>query len=189
MTEDYMELIDRALGEKSDALIPNRRPEHVRYLITKFLENARHAVRIYSGSLPCYAEDDGKRIPVYADAGLLHAAREFLRKEGSLLMVVTERDLDEGEHGDHPLIRMAEELGKDLNGTLWVAKASEKPEAASGEPRHWQVMDEEAYRLEHDRSDLMAHVNFGTPGVAGDLARRFNIVVRYAQPTKVVSAG
>ena len=49
-------------------------------------------------------------------------------------------------------------------------------------------MDTAAYRLEHDSDNKRAHVNFGSPEVAGNLARAFNAAAQDADTMKVVSA-
>lgn len=61
MDEEYGALIDAALGEKSDVIISNGKPENVRYLLTKFLENANKSVFIYSPQLSLFAKKNGKK--------------------------------------------------------------------------------------------------------------------------------
>lgn len=105
--------------------------------------------------------------------------------------MITETDLEEDENGAHPLIQLAESMKQDageLRGTLWVGKASAQPDKMVWENRHWQVMDDQAYRLEHGMKRGEAHVNFGRPDVASDLAKLFEDVRENAEQTNYVSA-
>ena len=114
-----------------------------------------------------------------------------LTKDDTVLMVLTDNDLDLDEHGEHPLVRAVAKMQQetnDLRGILWIAKAPPGTGAKYALGGHWQVMDTVAYRLEHDPDNKDAHVNFGSPEIAGNLARMFNSVAREADTTKVISA-
>ncbi len=193
MKDQYKTVIDRALAAKADLVISNAKPDHASYIVAKFLENAERVVRIYSTSLPRFTEVDGDEVPVFASADVVNAARDFLTKDDTILMVLTDNDLDLDldEQGEHPLIRAITNMQQetnDLRGTLWIAKAPPGAGARFAHGGHWQVMDTGAYRLEHDPDNQDAHVNFGSPEIAGNLARIFNNVAREADTTKVVSA-
>ena len=189
--EAYQALIDRAFDHKTDLIISNGKAEHARYLIAKFLRNAERVVRIYTGSLSRYVGDD--RVPVYASDDVLEATRHFLSKRNSLLLIATENALDVDESGRHPLLEAAKSMrtgNRELGGILWAGRASAGTVAHFGEidyRHHWQVMDEQAYRLEHDPANTKAHANFGTPEVAGSLARLFDQVLLHAEPIEVIA--
>lgn len=191
MKDEYRTLIDRAFASKADLVISNAKPDHATYTMAKFLDNAERVVRIYLKSLPRFAEMHGTAVPVFASDDVLHAARSFLSKEDTVLMILTDDDLDADDQDEHPLVRLATEMQQrpdELGGTLWIAKAPPGMGAKYGDGGHWQVMDTAAYRLEHDAASKRAHVNFGAPEVAGELARAFNAAAKDADTMKVVSA-
>lgn len=187
--EAYKALIDRAFDHKTDLIISNGKAEHARYLIAKFIRNAEQVVRIYTGSLSRYVGD----VPVYASDDVLEATRHFLSKRNSLLLIATENALDVDESGRHPLLEAAKSMrtgNRELGGILWAGRASAGTVAHFGKisyKHHWQVMDEQAYRLEHDPANTKAHANFGTPEVAGSLARLFDQVLLHAEPIEVIA--
>lgn len=191
MQDEYRTLIDRASDSKADLVISNAQPDHASYAVAKFLENAKRVVRIYSSSLQRFADVRGTTVPVFASDDVIEAARSFLARDDTVLMVLTDDDLDLDGNGEHPLIRLATDMQQQpdgLRGTLWIAKAPPGAGAKYAHGGHWQVMDTAAYRLEHDPYSRDAHVNFGSPGVAGNLARIFNETAQKAETTTVISA-
>lgn len=186
----YYRLIDDAATRLSNQMISNGKPSHAVYLIRKFLTTARCTVRIYSGALSRYLDD----VPVYADERLLLAVRTFLGRQNTRLLIVTQEQLDTDEKGSHPLIDIVEQMQDkgELGGVLEVCQATDNAleffRRADYE-HHWQLMDEQAYRLEHDTDRAKAHVNFGTPQIAGALVRLFDaVLLRESQVVRISSS-
>lgn len=190
MFDEYQQLIDDALDEQSDLFILNREQDDVRYVLAKFLENAEHVVRIFTPTVALSKKENGDVGSFYDDKDLLDAARTFLQKQDALLLVVSNEDRARDSDIATPLIQLAEEMKEsdnELKGILWVGTISDEAPNGDWQLGHWQVMDRKAYRLEHDMKNRKAHVNFGRPDVASNLAKQFSRVIRHATLKKVVN--
>ena len=166
----YFGAIDVALRNKDKRYISNGRPEHAAFLVHRFLENAVGVVRIYSGSLSRTLNE----IDVYGNPHIIAAAKDFLGKNGRILVVVqNELDLPSGGGiEDHPFVGLVKDIQR--KGSLVVKRAGDTDGLSD---YHWMVMDESAYRLETDIKSAIAHANFGTPKVAMQLAQLFDSVL------------
>ena len=171
--DTYYRLIEEAAANRTDVIISNSRAEHAMYAIATFLRLAVRTVRIYSGRLA--RELDHTK--VYEAPDLMDGAYSLLTRPGCELRVVVQDELDGGE--DHGLVAMVRDM-KDkgtLRGALVVKKASKQATEFLRDRDydcHWQVMDHNAYRLEHDPDNASAHINFGTQKVAEALAELFD---------------
>ena len=184
----YYRLIDDAAMRLSNQMISNGKPDHAVYLIVKFLTTAKRTVRIYSGRLSRYLGD----VPVYADEELLRAVRTFLSRQKTRLLIVTQHPLDTDETGSHPLINVVQQMrdNGELGGVLEFREATDDALEffrRADYAHHWQLMDEQAYRLEHDTDRAKAHVNFGTQEIASVLARLFDTVLLRNSPDLRIS--
>ena len=181
----YFGIIDKACDTKKDALLSNGQPAHAAYIIHKFLENAEHSVRLYSGSLLRVLD----KVPVYENPHIINDALTFLKKPDTSLSVVLEGEIDipsSDESYDHPLIRAVKEAKKKgkIQGHLRVCQALEEHVRTlreAGFAYHWMVMDEQAYRLEKDPEKATAFVNFGNTEKATRLGSLFDKIAQYGE--------
>ena len=169
----YRQLIDQVAADGEDRLISNGRPEHAAYLIRKFFSHASADIRLYTGRL---ARAFGRsEVPVYADKDVIESAKQFLRRPGTRLTILSEHalDVDFGRAAeDHPLIRS---LVKDdlKRGSLDVFRLNQ----TSKSPFHFWVMDDTAYRVETDHRKAKALVNFGGGEMASQLVTLFDLLI------------
>lgn len=179
--DEYRQVVDTAVENRTDMPISNGRPEHAVYLIQKLLENATEVVRIFSGTLA--RSLDG--VPAYGNERILAAARGFLDKGGTMKVLLEKPiDVDEGRHWtEHPLVTMAR--SRRAGDLLEVKQA---PKDGLDELReanvlyHWITMDDQAYRLEMDTRQARAIANFGNSKTARALVAIFDDLFSKAKP-------
>ena len=156
--QTYFGIINEAMTTEEHRVISNGKPAHAVYLIFKFLECATQSVKIYTGSLKRVLKGN---INAYADATVINAAIEFLRKSGTSLSIVIADELDVNEDqsvADHPFVKRIGE--SKLPGEFSVFQETDKH---SDFPEHLLIMDDKAVRVELDPDDTKALVSFGDP--------------------------
>ncbi len=166
----YYRLIDDALRYRANRKIPNRKPAHTVYLLTRFFSCARRNMRIYTGGL---SRTVGK-VRAYADPEVTRSAIEFLRRNDARLsiVIVGEPDVDPGQPiGSHPLLAAISEADG-IRGTVRVSRGN--PRDWRELPHHFVIMDSEAVRIEFDGNSADGAARFGDAHFAGRLARIFD---------------
>lgn len=179
---EYQLVVDNAMSSQEDMPISNGKPEHAAYLIKKILENAKHSVRVFSGTLT----RNFRGVPAYGSDQILTATRDFLDRGGQMKVLLEGAiDVDEDQTWiNHPLVRAAHSIPKG-NYLLEVRKA---PKNLVDELRdakvlyHWITMDRQAYRLEIDTIQAKAIANFGNPKTAQALVGIFDYLFAKATP-------
>ena len=158
----YFRYVDEMVRSERDEGLSNAKPEHAAYIIRKCLEGATEKVRVFTGRLKQHKDD----IAVWADNGVIEAAREFLGKPDTQLLVVAEEgNIDADAPNAHPLIREltnAKERGG-LMGKLLIRTADKVSVKFLKERdlcRHFVLMDNRGIRLETNPAKTQAHVNF-----------------------------
>ena len=170
----YYAMVDRAFESRESRDIGNSRPNHAACIIHKLLDQAQSKVVIYCGHL----KQDKGGVFIYGSPSIIDAARKLLRKPGSTLSIVVEKDVDvdDGQQPEaHPLIasiQMEADRGW-LQGRFDVMAL---PPDETLLPQHFVVMDDRAYRLETDGDTASAIVNFGDSETAKLAAEVFDVL-------------
>ena len=176
----YLENAERLLASGQTGWIANGRPEHAAFLIAKFFEYAKEAVRIFSGGLTRADKKTGYEI--YANQGIIDALMDFLSKPGKKCSIILEEGLDLDDEGEHPMIEAVKKLDTkgEMKGEFKLATASDeilkllrKHKACT----HFMLMDERALRLETNQERVKAHVTFGETDTSEVLAKLFDMVL------------
>ena len=162
----YFGMIDRAAEARSDRIISNGKPAHAVYLIHKFFTIAQREVKVFTGRLA--RQVDG--VLAYGDPEICNAAAAFLRRGGTLSILVGEDvDVDEGSGlASHPLFKRIFDDG--LLDRVRIAKQL-KPDAHW--PYHFLVVDEAAHRIETDNERAEAIVSFNRPHIGKQINQFF----------------
>ncbi len=176
----YFEIIDQACKDRENEILSNGKPGHAAYIVHKFLDSGKNHIRLFSGTLA----RTFMGVSVYDNPHIIEAAINFLRREGTTLSILLEKEIDvlpNEEVGDHPLVHAYAKAKKNdpSLGKLIIHQANTKIVQWLREKnyaRNWMVMDEQAYRLESDADHATAFVNFGDPDTAQLLARTFDFV-------------
>ena len=174
----YFERVDDFFERDVGEQFTNGNAAHAVYLITKFFQNAKREVRIFSGRLTRKASNG---VQIYANPNLVKAVGGFLKRGGELKIVLQE-DLD-GTIEEHPLVRDCLNLKK-----FHLVRANDDSIAFLREQaflHHMMVMDEKAWRIEtKTRLDhqgelkrVEALVSVSHPAGAASLKNLFDVVL------------
>ena len=176
----YYKRVNHFFAHRVGKQFSNGSATHAVYLISQFLKRAQQEVRIFSGSLTRQTSDG---VAIYSDPRLIHAAKEFLRKDGRL-RVLLQSGLD-GSKDEHPLVSALDEW-KDK--TFFLRSASDHSISFLEKEQflhHMAIMDETAWRIEtktrRDRQGKLrsvdARVNLADPRGAKSLKKLFDVVL------------
>ena len=173
----YFRGIDQAMRDGTNVIISNGKAEHAVYLLDKFFKGTKETIRLFSGGLRRHI--DG--VALFEDDNVLKAAEGLLQGGGEIRVALQgELDAPDGVASNHPLVAMYHKLvdsGK-AKGRLLICPANKEGIEFLRENdflHHWQVMDEQAYRLETDDDEVIkAHVNFGDADTAKAFADVFD---------------
>ena len=163
--EEYRSLIYTLIETGADRRISNGRPLHASILLEMMFRKAKAVIRIFSGDLD---------LRTYGRWELTDAARAFVARPGNRLRILLQHRHPDSWLNEHPLIKALRPLaGNSANmGALEVAFA--QGSYAGEEAKHFAVMDDRAYRFEHDHDGTKAIANFNEPGVAAQLVSAFD---------------
>jgi len=159
--KEYRELVEKLVRNNSATRISNGQSAHAAILIETMFKNACSEVRIYSGEL----NND-----VYCGDGVIHSAIEFLKKAGSSLRILLQKD---HESSSHKLLN-AIESNDDLLGDYEVRVAVGT--YATDDADHFAIMDEKGFRYEIDHDKCNAIASFNEPETAQKMATIFDFV-------------
>lgn len=159
---DYYRRIDECAEKKANVFIENGLPAHALYLLQKMFSKAKDSIRLFSGNL-CLERDGVK---IYSDPCLIKAAQDFLRRGGSLKIVI-EKNIA-SNLAEHPLIAGIKEVG---SPNVELRQLNPGYENCN----HFIVMDDIAYRIEHDDEKTKAIANFGDSKIARAQAKIFDL--------------
>ncbi|MDQ7074058.1 MAG: hypothetical protein Q9O24_02665 [Gammaproteobacteria bacterium] len=161
------------------------------------MELATSKVRILSGSLKRESDietvGNGKKLPIYADTGLLDRVENFLtQEEGVELSIITERPIDlppAAKLEAHPLIERVLSLKKQgtLKGQFSLRQLSYPDAFIKSFGHHFAVMDQDAYRLETDTDNAKATANFGRDDRPKELNHFFDVLQKDSKDTLILS--
>ena len=151
----YFDYVDWMIRERRNEWLSNAKPEHAVYIMRKFFENATEKIRVFTGRLKQYKGD----ISVWADPDVIEAARGFLNKSGTQLLIVSEDG--EIDNEPHPFIQTLRDFAGQGKMQIRTAdKVSIRFLKKHDICRHFVLMDNRGIRLETDPSKTQAHVNF-----------------------------
>ena len=166
----YRKMVDRAFEEKENKSFSNGRPQHAAYLMQKFFERAQSTIRLYSG---CLKKQWGG-VQIFESSGVIGAALEFLRQEGSRLTIVLEKDIDGGSPEDHPFLLAVKNAEPAIRGSVRVCA---KTVEITPPPPHFMVMDKRGYRVETKADEIVASANVNDEPLAQRIASFFDGVL------------
>lgn len=156
----YFDYVDWMILTNRDEWMSNARPDHAVYIMKKFFENANEKVRVFTGKLN--QKQDG--VDVWADAGVIEAARIFLSGPGTQLLVVAdEGKIDAESPWAHPLLGALRSFAG--QGKLKIRSASKVSTDFLDKHdlrKHFILMDNRGIRLETNQEKTKAHVNFNS---------------------------
>lgn len=163
----YIAEVDRLFENGVDAWVSNGKPIHAAYLISKFLNEAERTVRLFTGSL---VRVKGA-VSMYGSSGIVDAAKNFLSRQGAVLTIVTEQNLDVDRENDetekdHPLIRGIKS-SSDIKGQIYLYQYKHDKHVLPANIHHFMVMDDHALRFEKNHASTQAYVNFNNRKLAG----------------------
>lgn len=188
-TKEYYSNIDECAENKTDQLIPNGLAEHAVYLMSKMFSNAIEHVRLFTGELTDAITRNVKdgtpqTVPVYTEPKLIEAARNFLKREGSILDILVQDDSGNiALRGFVQIIQKMKAEGEVI-GTVNIRKAN--PEIMSLK-NHFMVMDDMGYRLETEHKNTKAVANFGDKEFSCSLAKVFdNVLFKNGTPLLII---
>ncbi len=153
----YESIIDEYASKRKDALIPNSKPIHARYIIYKLFGLARNSVRLYTGNLIReHVSEEGEKIEIYGWDKVISAAIRFLKGDDQArLKILLEEKTD---LRDHPLINAISKVGLDEQLELRVLKKT--PEIEEKAAHHFMTAEDSAFRVELDHDGVKAVANF-----------------------------
>ena len=157
---EYYRRIDECANTKANVFIENGLPVHALYLLRKMFSEAQRSICLFSGNL-CLERENVK---IYSDPVLIENAKEFLRRGGELRIVIENNLHCEINH--HPMIAGFNEVA---DAKVKVAQLK----SGSG-GNHFVVVDDNAYRIEHDDGKTKAIANFGDNKVARERKKYFD---------------
>lgn len=164
----YKKLINEFSEAQSRGIVPNNITPHSQLLLTKFLEQAKRHVEIFSGELN---ED------IYGSPDVCSAASEFLERDGAVLDILLERAPDNLKN--HPLIEVCQASSKGTcNVHQWdTTKQPKLPDS------HFVVVDGKAWSFKLDKGQPMNLGCFNNPVVGKKLHESFaQMLESYSKP-------
>ncbi|MCY4343006.1 MAG: hypothetical protein OXE83_05460 [Gammaproteobacteria bacterium] len=165
----YFQLVDRARRDADpDMPISNGMAGHAVYILKTFFDHAESHVRICTGKLA--RAFDG--VLAYSNPSLIRSVVRFISKPGTRLSIIIrdDPDFDAGQGVEsHPLLAALERDAAD-GDKVQVLKLNQDTQNLR---YHFVVMDERAFRVEHEPDAAKAFVIFGNTEFAKDLVDLF----------------
>jgi hypothetical protein len=160
---EYRRFVDElSRSREPTKVILNRSPEHASVVIEALFRRARQYVHIVSRRLSS---------DVYATAGVIFAATEFLRRGGTIHLLV-ENPID---RTDHPLLVALDGVNSEL-----VIFAVVPPEVVQRYRFNLVVADGDSYRFEENRELREAIIRFSDTTFGSQLEATFQHLSRQA---------
>ena len=171
--EFYVALVNRCAAQRLNRDIANGSSKHAVVLISKLFEIAKKEVLLVTGRLTEISQRDG--VPIYADAGVIAKAKEFLRRDGSRLSIIAQSgDIQNGVQN-----RFLASITSDGDRRGQVTVYLPRQTALDDTSPHFMLSDKSAYRFETGADALPANesitavANFGNEGNAREFSEMF----------------
>lgn len=165
----YFQMVDQAMKDADpDVPISNGMAGHAVYILKAFFDNAERHVRICTGKLARAFNG----VLAYGNPTLIRSVVRFIGKPDTRLSIIIrdEPDVDAGQGIEsHPLLAALKREGAD-GDKVQVLKLENDPYNLR---YHFVVMDDRAFRVEHEPDGAKAFVIFGDTEFAKDLVDLF----------------
>ena len=167
----YYADIENAARNHQPKEYPNGKAEHASIDLAKFFEYGTGEICLFSGQLRERAQAE---LPVYSWIILQEAVLSFLRREGTKLRIILEKNADYIIPDGHALLKTIADA-KDLKGSVELFRLNGNTDGRT----HFCVSDT-GYREEINDSDCTAVSNFGDQQKAATLKRDFENLLKKA---------
>ena len=164
IVDEYRQTIERFAAERINQNISNGLPQHAKILLETMFKNASAEMRIYTGDL---------NADIYGDVTVVDAIKTFLLKPYAKLVILLQNQQPTDWAEKHPLIK-ALSLIRGSHGSVEIRFASGN--YSTDEANHFAVMDNDAFRYEHNHENCEAVANFNNSKTAKQLVSVFDQV-------------
>lgn len=167
----YSEQIEEYAKNSTDKEFFNSGDAHAQIVLNNIAKYSKEYIHIYSGNL-CTDVSNNQTYLSYLES--------FLQKNGEVKVV-----LCEFENGDTPENKDIFKLLRQFPEKTSVKKSNMRLADSNGNPVHFTVADDKAYRLETDTLNKKARCNFNSRETALLLNDLFNSIFNSPNTTEI----